>query len=99
MIEFHHVTKRYESGFEALKNVSLRLDDGQIDFDLSAGDVAEVAAAAHAPDDVAGDDVGLGVVKVEGNGPSLSRDFDPPEAGDLGMIDGLDFSADRFEDL
>ena len=32
MIEFHHVTKRYESGFEALKNVSLRLDDGQMAF-------------------------------------------------------------------
>ena len=32
MIEFHNVTKRYESGFEALKNVSLRLDDGQMAF-------------------------------------------------------------------
>ena len=32
MIEFHNVTKRYESGFEALKNVSLSLDDGQMAF-------------------------------------------------------------------
>lgn len=32
MIEFHNVTKRYESGFEALSNVSLRLDDGQMAF-------------------------------------------------------------------
>jgi cell division transport system ATP-binding protein len=32
MIEFHNVTKRYEGGFEALHNVSLRLDDGQMAF-------------------------------------------------------------------
>jgi len=32
MIEFHNVTKRYESGFEALKNVSLKLGDGQMAF-------------------------------------------------------------------
>ncbi len=32
MIEFHNVTKRYESGFEALKNVSLKLNDGQMAF-------------------------------------------------------------------
>ena len=32
MIEFHNVTKRYEAGFEALKNVTLRLDDGQMAF-------------------------------------------------------------------
>jgi cell division transport system ATP-binding protein len=32
MIEFHNVTKRYESGFEALKGVSLKLDDGQMVF-------------------------------------------------------------------
>jgi cell division transport system ATP-binding protein len=32
MIEFHNVTKRYESGFEALSNVSLQLDDGQMAF-------------------------------------------------------------------
>ncbi len=32
MIEFHNVTKRYESGFEALSNVSLKLDDGQMAF-------------------------------------------------------------------
>jgi cell division transport system ATP-binding protein len=32
MIEFHNVTKRYEGGFEALSNVSLRLDDGQMAF-------------------------------------------------------------------
>jgi cell division transport system ATP-binding protein len=32
MIEFHNVTKRYESGFEALKSVSLKLDDGQMVF-------------------------------------------------------------------
>ena len=32
MIEFHNVTKRYEGGFEALKNVSLQLSDGQMAF-------------------------------------------------------------------
>ena len=32
MIEFHNVTKRYESGFEALKNVSLKLNEGQMVF-------------------------------------------------------------------
>jgi len=32
MIEFHNVTKRYEAGFEALRNVTLRLDDGQMAF-------------------------------------------------------------------
>jgi cell division transport system ATP-binding protein len=32
MIEFHNVTKRYEGGYEALTNVSLRLDDGQMAF-------------------------------------------------------------------
>jgi cell division transport system ATP-binding protein len=32
MIEFHNVTKRYESGFEALKNVSMQLGDGQMAF-------------------------------------------------------------------
>ena len=32
MIEFHHVTKRYEGGFEALSNVSLQLGDGQMAF-------------------------------------------------------------------
>src|SRR5210317_2257838 len=32
MIEFRNVTKRYESGFEALKNVSLKLGDGQMAF-------------------------------------------------------------------
>jgi len=32
MIEFHNVTKRYEGGFEALSNVSLRLDDGEMAF-------------------------------------------------------------------
>ena len=32
MIEFHNVTKRYEAGFEALKNVTMRLDDGQMAF-------------------------------------------------------------------
>lgn len=32
MIEFHNVTKRYEGGFEALSNVSLQLDDGQMAF-------------------------------------------------------------------
>lgn len=32
MIEFHNVTKRYEGGFEALSNVSLKLDDGDMAF-------------------------------------------------------------------
>jgi len=32
MIEFHNVTKRYESGYEALSNVSLQLGDGQMAF-------------------------------------------------------------------
>ena len=32
MIEFHNVTKRYESGFQALSNVSLQLNDGQMAF-------------------------------------------------------------------
>jgi cell division transport system ATP-binding protein len=32
MIEFHNVTKRYEGGYEALNNVSLNLDDGQMAF-------------------------------------------------------------------
>ena len=32
MIEFHNVTKRYEGGYEALSNVSLRLDDGDMAF-------------------------------------------------------------------
>ena len=32
MIEFHNVTKRYEGGYEALNNVSLQLDDGQMAF-------------------------------------------------------------------
>ncbi len=32
MIEFHNVTKRYPSGFEALNNVSLHLGDGQMAF-------------------------------------------------------------------
>jgi len=32
MIEFHNVTKRYEGGFEALSNVSLKLSDGQMAF-------------------------------------------------------------------
>jgi len=32
MIEFHNVTKRYPSGFEALSNVSLQLGDGQMAF-------------------------------------------------------------------
>ena len=32
MIEFHNVTKRYDGGFEALSNVSLQLDDGQMAF-------------------------------------------------------------------
>jgi len=32
MIEFHNVTKRYESGYQALSNVSLKLGDGQMAF-------------------------------------------------------------------
>ena len=32
MIEFYNVTKRYEGGYEALTNVSLKLDDGQMAF-------------------------------------------------------------------
>ncbi len=32
MIEFHNVTKRYESGHEALSNVSLKADDGEMVF-------------------------------------------------------------------
>jgi cell division transport system ATP-binding protein len=32
MIEFHNVTKRYEGGYEALSNVSLNLDDGEMVF-------------------------------------------------------------------
>ena len=32
MIEFHHVTKRYEGGYEALSNVSLSLGDGEMAF-------------------------------------------------------------------
>ena len=32
MIEFHNVTKRYEGGYEALSNVSLKLGDGQMAF-------------------------------------------------------------------
>ncbi len=32
MIEFHNVTKRYEGGYEALKNVTLTLGDGQMAF-------------------------------------------------------------------
>jgi len=32
MIEFHNVTKRYEGGFEALTNVSLQLEDGDMAF-------------------------------------------------------------------
>lgn len=32
MIEFHNVTKRYEGGYEALSNVSLKLDDGDMAF-------------------------------------------------------------------
>jgi cell division transport system ATP-binding protein len=32
MIEFHNVTKRYEGGYEALSNVSLNLDDGEMAF-------------------------------------------------------------------
>jgi len=32
MIEFHNVTKRFEGGYEALSNVSLRLEEGQMAF-------------------------------------------------------------------
>ena len=32
MIEFHNVTKRYDGGYEALSNVSLQLDDGEMAF-------------------------------------------------------------------
>ena len=32
MIEFHNVTKRFEGGYEALSNVSLKLDEGQMAF-------------------------------------------------------------------
>ena len=32
MIEFHNVTKRFEGGYEALSNVSLHLDAGQMTF-------------------------------------------------------------------
>ncbi len=32
MIEFHNVTKRYEGGYEALTNVSLKLADGEMAF-------------------------------------------------------------------
>jgi cell division transport system ATP-binding protein len=32
MIEFHNVTKRYEGGYEALSNVSLQLEDGDMAF-------------------------------------------------------------------
>jgi len=32
MIEFHNVTKRYDGGYEALSNVSLKLDDGEMAF-------------------------------------------------------------------
>jgi len=32
MIEFHNVTKRYEGGYEALTNVSLKLGDGDMAF-------------------------------------------------------------------
>ncbi len=32
MIEFHNVTKRYESGYEALKNVTLALGNGEMAF-------------------------------------------------------------------
>jgi len=32
MIEFYNVTKRYEGGYEALSNVSLKLGDGQMAF-------------------------------------------------------------------
>ncbi|MDJ0777616.1 MAG: cell division ATP-binding protein FtsE [Gammaproteobacteria bacterium] len=32
MIEFHNVTKRYEGGYDALKNVTLTLGDGEMAF-------------------------------------------------------------------
>jgi cell division transport system ATP-binding protein len=32
MIEFKNVTKRYEGGFEALRNVNMQLDDGEMAF-------------------------------------------------------------------
>jgi len=32
MIEFYNVTKRYEGGYEALSNISLKLGDGQMAF-------------------------------------------------------------------
>ncbi len=32
MIEFHNVTKRFEGGYEALSNVSLRLGEGEMAF-------------------------------------------------------------------
>ena len=32
MIEFHNVTKRFEGGYEALSNVSLKLDEGHMAF-------------------------------------------------------------------
>lgn len=32
MIEFHNVTKRFEGGYEALSNVSLQLDEGEMVF-------------------------------------------------------------------
>ena len=32
MIEFHNVTKRFEGGYEALRNVSMQLGDGQMAF-------------------------------------------------------------------
>lgn len=32
MIEFHNVTKRFEGGYEALSNVSLNLEDGEMAF-------------------------------------------------------------------
>lgn len=32
MIEFQHVTKRYQSGYEALQEVSFRLDEGDMAF-------------------------------------------------------------------
>ncbi len=32
MIEFHNVTKRYEAGYEALRNVSLTLETGEMVF-------------------------------------------------------------------
>ena len=32
MIEFHNVTKRFEGGYEALSNVSLKMDEGNMAF-------------------------------------------------------------------